>query len=492
MVVTCYKANISAATGIGPVELVVAQGGEAPQLDGHSPGGVPKCNIDYAIHQHLLTRDENGKLVGELATEWTAIDDTTWEFKLREGVKFQNGETLNAEIIKENIERIINPPDGLRTYGYIAGVTGAKVVDDLTVRILSENPMPTLPNSLPLLSMLPMSEMNRALKDVASRPVGAGPFRFVEWVRDDHLILEAFQDFWKGPPKIDKVTFVPIPENDVRVSALLVGQVDIITNVPVSAIDRLKASPDVDVYISEGPRIMYVGMVTEKEGPLQNLKVRQALNMAIDKDSIFKYILNGCGSSHGQPVGKSMIGYNPNTEPYPYDPKAAKALLAKAGYPDGFTVTFNCTLGRLSMDKEIAEAIASQLSKIGVNAEIKTMDWGTFSKIRASREIEGLFLGSLGYGSYDGYSVLYDGLRTGSNFSFYTSKTLDNMIKDIAAINDLDQREQKLQDAMQYAHDDAAWLFLGSIDTIFAARTDVKDYRTIIEYLWIGDAYIEK
>lgn len=475
-----------------PVELVIAQGVDVAQLDGHSPGGVPKCNIDFAVHQPLLTRDEDGKLVGALATEWTAIDDKTWEFKLREGVKFHNGETLNAETIKSNIERIINPPDGLSTYGYIAGVTGAEVVDDMTVRIISKNPMPTLPDSLPLLSMLPMSEMNRALEDVASSPVGAGPFKFVEWVKDDHLTLEVFKDFWKGTPKIDKIKFVPIAENDVRISALLTGEVDITTNVPVSSLDQLKASPDVEVYTAEGPRIIYVGMNTEKEGPLNNLKVRKALNMAIDKDSIFKYILAGSGNSYGQPVGKTMTGYNPAVEAYPYDVEAAKALLAEAGYPNGFTIPFNCSPGRFSMDKEIAEAIASQLSKIGVNAEIKTMDWSTFSKVRTSREMDGLFLTSLGYGSYDGYSVLYDGLRTDANFSFYTSETLDSMIEDIAATTDLEEREKKLQEAMQYVHDDAAWLFLGSIDTIFAARKEVKDYRAIIEYLWVGDASIVK
>jgi len=475
-----------------PAEIIVAQGVDVAQLDGHSPGGVPKCNIDFAIHQPLLTRDANGELTGALATEWTAVDDRTWEFKLREGVKFQNGETLNAETIKANIERIINPPAGLSTYGYIAGVTGAEVVDDLTVRIISGNPMPTLPDSLPLLSMLPMSEMNRSLEEVATRPVGAGPFQFVEWVKDDHLTLQAFPDFWKGTPKIDTVKFVPITEDDVRVSALLTGDVDIITNVPVSALDQLKSSPDVEVYTAEGPRVIYVGMNTEKEGPLQNVKVRQALNMAIDKDSIFEYILGGTGSSYGQPVGKTMTGYNPSVEPYAYDEEAAKALLAEAGYPDGFTVTFNCSPGRFSMDKEIAEAIASQLGKIGVNAEIKTMDWSTFSKARTSRELDGLFLTSLGYGSYDGYSVLYDGLRTGANFSFYTNKTLDGMIEDIAATTDLDSREKKLQDAMKFVHDDAAWLFLGSVDTIFAARKDVKDYRAIIEYLWLGDASVEK
>ena len=471
------------------VRVVVAQGVDPGQLDGHSPGGVPKCNVDFAIHSMLLTRDEDGTLVGALAEDWYQVDDTTWEFKLRENAKFQNGESVTAETIAANIQRIINPPSGLSTFGYIAGVTEAVAVDERTVQIKSEYPMATLPDSLPLLGMMAMESINADLEEVAVNPIGAGPFRLVEWVKDDHILLEKNPDFWGGDVAIDEVMFVPISENDVRVSALLTGDVDILTNVPISSLEQLKADPNVEVFQAEGPRIMYVNINTEEEGPLQDVKVRQALNLAIDKDSIYEYILKGTGSSYGQPVGSVMTGYNPDVAPYDYDVEAAKALLAEAGYPDGFTVTFNISPGRFSMDKEIAEAIASQLDKIGVTAEINSMDWASFSDMRKNHELSGLALSSLGYGSYDGYSVLYDGLRTGANYSTYSDPTLDAMIEEIATIVDLEQREAALQEAMQYVHDEAAWIFLGSIDTIFAARTDLENYRAIVEYLYLGDAY---
>lgn len=479
-----------AVWGQKQTKVIVAQGVDAPQLDGHSPGGVPKCNIDFAIHQPLLTRDSKGNLAPCLAVSWKQIDSTTWEFKLRAGVKFQNGEEFDANTVKANIERIIAPPKGLNTYGYIIGVTGAEVVDKLTVRIKSKVPMPLLPAALPLLSMLPLSEIkNKAPAEIAAHPVGAGPFEFVEWVKDDHLTLKAYDGFWNGAPKIKTLEFRAIPEDDVRVSALIAGDVDIITNVPISSLKQLAACKDVEVYRAPGPRIIYVGINNMKEGPLHNPLVRVALNLAIDKDAIFTYILSGMGVSYGQPVSSIMTGYNPSIKPYPYDSEKAKSLLAQVGYPNGFSINFDCSFGRFSKDKEIAEIIAAQLSKIGVSAQINSMDWSTYSKKRVGREFSGLFLASLGYGTYDGYSLLVDGLKTNAQFSFYSNPELDAAIDKIAAMNDSDRRESALQSAMALVHDDAAWIFLGSLDTIFAARKDLKDYRNIIEYLWLGDAY---
>jgi peptide/nickel transport system substrate-binding protein len=230
-----------------------------------------------------------------LATSWEAVNDTTWIFHLRKGVKFHNGEEFNAEAVRFSIDRVLNPATKARWRANFTFIDRVDIVDPFTVKIITKTPAPLLITNLGFGMLIVPPEYFKEKGDdyIATHPIGTGPFKFVRWVKDDEVVFEANENYWAGSPKIKTVVFKPIPEDSTRVAALLGGDVDIVKKVPIHLIPMVNKSKVAKVIVVPSAQGICCPIDTLKKGPLQDKRVRQAINYAVDKESIIKNVLEG-------------------------------------------------------------------------------------------------------------------------------------------------------------------------------------------------------
>ncbi|MBL8701474.1 MAG: ABC transporter substrate-binding protein [Alphaproteobacteria bacterium] len=426
------------------------------------------------IFDTLVMRDKDMKLVPGLAESWKSIDDTTWEFKLRSGVKFHNGEAFDANAVKFTIDRIIDPAAKSPTLSYIRTVKGVDVVDATTVRVRTDGPDPLLPTRMSRYPayIVPPGYVNQVGRDVfATKPVGTGPYKFVEFVPDQHVILDANADYWRGKPAVARVSWKTIPDGTARLTALLTGEVDIVESVPVDFAPRLKSSPDADlVSVKNGGLIIYLGLVM-KDAPLDNVKVRQALNMAIDRKAIVDNILQGMGSAMGTQVGPADFGYVA-IPPAPFNPARAKALLAEAGFPSGFTIRMQSSR-RYIKDVEVAQAIAQQFGDIGVKVEQEVLAWSVY--IQQVPQKGPIYM--LGWGStqtLDADAAIYAIMRSGEPYSTVAIPELDRLLDESRRIVDPAARATVLERIQRLAAEQVPMLTLYQEDALYGKRKNVN------------------
>jgi peptide/nickel transport system substrate-binding protein len=444
-------------------QIVIAQGGDPSTLDPHMHAENFTFAVVHNVFDHLVRRFvKDGQLAHEpgLATSWTAVNPTTWEFKLRKGVKFHNGEDFDAEAVKFSIERVLNPDQKARWRWAFADIERVEVVDPLTVRIVTKVPFPTLVTNLAFCMPIVPPKYVREKGDthVATNPVGTGPFKFVRWRKDDALVLEANEGYWRGAPKIKTLIFRPIPDESTRVAALSAGEIDIARGVPPSLVKQIADNPRTRIARVPSALNIHVILDTLKEGPLRDRRVRQAINYGVDKEGIIKSILEGNGGAVGGPLTPVMFGFAPDVKPYPYDPERAKRLLAEAGFAQGMSLTLNSPNGRYLKDKEVNEAIAGQLSRIGVRTQVAVHEWGTY----VSKWPDGLVpMYMIGWaGTWDADGIMFPLLRTGQRFSRWSHPEFDALIDKARRTLDQAERVKLYRQATQLAHDEAPWLFL--------------------------------
>ena len=442
-------------------QMIIAQGTDAATLDPHLTLTWSDYNVINHICDGLIRRDQDMKIVPDLAESWKLIDPLTHEFKLRRRIKFHNGEPFDAQVVKFNIERILDPKFSSRIKPFLEAIQRVEVVDDYTVHIITKKPSPVLLNEILNVQMLPPKYVKEKGDQYVTRnPVGTGPYRFVGWVKDSHITLEAFEQHWRGKPSFDRLIFKPIPEDSTRVAALLAGEVDIITNVPPSEINRLKAHKEVMPLMIPSTRCMFIKLNTEKP-PFNNKWVRQAINYAVDKDTLIEALFEGkVRKLDGQPLGPEYFGYNPDLKAYPYDPKKAKELLSKGGYPNGFEVEFDTSSGRYILDKEASQAIAGQLLKVGVKAKVSVLEWGLLMK----KYVEAHNMAPMTFFGIAARSIDADGMYTfdlaGSKFSYYHNEERDRLVLEARTIVDQNKRLNIYKKVSEIYREDAPFLYL--------------------------------
>lgn len=325
-----------------------------------------------------LTRLIDGQMLPWLATDWRLIDDLTWEFDLRPGVSFHNGEPFNAEAVRFTVAAIqdeANRSPYRPQYAFIARVD---VVDDLTVRIVTHAPHPTLLTNLPNLSMIPPGYFAEVGPDGYRRhPIGTGPYRYVEHARDQHAIIAANPDYWGGPQRWDRIIYRPIPEAAARASAVLAGEVDFAADIPPELRPMFQGARNGSRVVVEPGARFYLMMVNNKvEGyPTHDPLVRQALAYAVDREALANDLLQGTATPVSW-MARGTFGEDPDIQPLPYDPERARALLAEAGYPNGLDIVLDTPSGRYLKDREMADAVAGQMQAAGFNVTVRTAEWG--------------------------------------------------------------------------------------------------------------------
>ncbi len=471
--------SLAAAAFLIPIASTEAQEseitiGRAVSTTAMDPGFLREAaTIVDNIFDTLVMRDADMTLVPSLAESWKALDDTTWEFKLRQGVKFHNGEPFDAEAVKFTIDRIIDPAANAPTLSYIRTVTGVEIVDPQTVRIRTDGPDPLLPTRMSRYPtyIVPPKYVTEVGNDAfARRPVGTGPYEFVEFIPDQHVILEANPDYWRGTPAIDKVTWRAIPDGTARVTALLTGEADFIESVPVDLAPMVEQSPDADlVLVKNGGLTVYLGLVM-KEAPLDELKVRQALDAAIDRKGIVDNILRGMATPKGTQVGPADFGYL-DIPPTPYDPDKAKKLLAEAGYPDGFSIKMESTHRSLK-DSEVAQAIAQQFGDVGVKVDQEVLDWSVYTQ-EVPRPGPIYMLGWGSTQTLDADAAVYAIMRSGEPYSTVEIPELDALLDESRKIVDPAAREKVLEEIQTVAAEKVPLLTLYQEDALYGKAKDV-------------------
>jgi peptide/nickel transport system substrate-binding protein len=425
------------------------------------------------IFDTLVMRDKNMQLVPGLAESWAAINDTTWEFKLRQGVKFHNGEEFRADAVKFTVDRILDPNAKSPTLSYIRTVESVEVVDPFTVRIKTAGPDPLLPTRMsryPAYIVPPKYVAAVGNNTFATKPVGTGPYKFIEFIPDQHVILEANPDYWRGAPSIRKVTWRAIPDGTARLTALVTGEVDLIENVPVDLAPMITSSPDADlVQVKNGGLTIYLGLVMN-EKPLDNVKVRQALNIAIDRKSIVDNIMQGMATVRGTQVGPADFGYVDIPAPN-YDPARAKKLLAEAGLPDGFSIKMQSTR-RYMKDVEVAQAIAQQFGDIGVKVKQEVLDWSVY--VQQVPRQGPIFM--LGWGStqtLDSDAAIYAIMKTGEPYSTASIPQLDKLLDASRQIVDPEARKVVLANIQKLAAEEVPLITLYQEDSLYGKSKKV-------------------
>jgi peptide/nickel transport system substrate-binding protein len=460
-------------------QVVIAQGGDPSTMDPHMHAENFTFAVVHNVFDHLVRRFvKDGRLTHEpgLATSWTNVNPTTWEFKLRSGVKFHNGEEFNAEAVKFSIERVLNPDQKARWRWAFTDIEKVEVLDPLSVRIVTKAPFPTLITNLAFCMPIVPPKYVREKGDphVATNPVGTGPFKFVRWRKDDAMVLEANESYWRGSPKIKTLIFRPIPDESTRVAALMTGEIDIARGVPPSLVKQIADNPRTRVAKVPSALNIHVILDTLKEGPLRDKRVRQAINYGVDKEGIIKSILEGNGGAVGGPLTPVMFGFTPDVKPYPYDPERAKRLLAEAGFAQGISLTLNSPNGRYLKDKEVNEAIAGQLTKIGVRTQVVVHEWGTY----VSKWPDGLVpMYMIGWaGAWDADGIMFPLLRSGQRFSRWSNPDFDAILDKARRTLDQGERVKLYKQATQLAHDEAPWLFLFHGMDIYGVSRAVADW----------------
>ena len=350
-----------------------------------------QVNLAYVNHvfDPLVGQAANQQtLYPRLAVSWKALDDTTWEFKLRQGVKWHDGTPFTADDVVFTFERAPQVPNSPSSFaGYINSKT-IKKIDDHTIHIITKDPAPLTPLDMARFAIVSKHKGEGATTqdyNDGKAAVGTGPYRFKEWVHGDRMVFDANPDWWGGKAKWDRVVFKPIPLGPTRIASLLNGDVDVIDNVPTNDVADLAKRANINVAQIASHRLMFLNVdsnrdvspeVFGKDGkplspnPLKKADVRTAMSMAINRAAIQERIMGGFSAPTGQLVAKGAFAYIPGLEPV-FDPEGAKALLAKAGYPDGFKMTINGSGDRYVNDARITEVIAQMLTRIGIETSVK-------------------------------------------------------------------------------------------------------------------------
>ncbi len=458
--------------------IVFARSGDSVGLD---PARETDGESFYATAQIYDTLVEfvpgTTEIRPALAESWDVSDDgLTYTFNLREGVSFHDGTPFNAEAAQFSFERQLNEDHPYYQYGpwkywgYMdmnSIVESINVVDEYTLEFeLAKNEAPFIANlAMDFASIVSPAAVREHEGDFTSNPVGTGPFKFVSWTKDDSIVLERNEEYWRRPAYADRLVLRVIPDATARYLALQNGEVDVIDFPSPEDLADMKADPDIKVLQQEGLNVGYLALNAEKE-PFGDPRVRRALNYAVDKDAIIRAVYGEAGVPAKNPIPPTMWSYNDEIDPYPYDPQRARELLAEAGYADGFeTDIWAMPVARpYNPDgRTVAEVIQAQWAEVGVQAEIVSYDWGTYLDRTDNGEHETALLGWTGdNGDPDNFLWVLLSIpaaeKPAGNISFWRNEEFNSLIKEAKETLDHDRRVELYEEAQVIFHEDAPWV----------------------------------
>ena len=490
--------------------LKIALASEPTAMDPHYHQATPNNALAAHIFETLVAQDAKMSLVPGLASSWKALDDTTWEFALREGVKFSNGQPFTPQDVIFTFCRAMNNEEAIAgSYAAIVKkFADVSALDAHTLRIKTQKPYPLLPNDLTRMGILwngivehgPISfDLDKKCGVTGAWPkvidfnngkntIGTGPYKFKSYVKGSGIELERNEAYWGDKPEWRNVTLVPVPGAGPRLTGLLAGDFDVIESPAARDVPRIKNTPGFGYVVTPSVRVIYFQFDVGRDdsplvkapggkNPLQDVRVRRAISMAIDRKTIVDRIMDGMATPANQFLPDGMFGTLPQPPELKYDPETARKLLAEAGYPDGFELTLSSTNDRYINDGQITQAVAQYLSRIGIKANVDAMTRSVYFPKRAKREFS-VAMGGWSSETGEASSFLQYwvtsyapelGMGT-SNYGRYSNPELDKIFRQAVTTVDDAQREKLLQQALTIALDDLPSIPLHYESTLWAFR----------------------
>ena len=450
-------------------------------MDPHYHNIGPNNSTLRHIFEPLVRPDENQKLTPALATSWKALDDTTWEFKLRKNVRWHDGSLFTADDVVFTLKRVPNVPNSPSSFAtFTKPIIDVKVVDAHTLIFKTAFPHPLLPSDLTAVAIVSKAVGEKATTDdynSGKAAIGTGPYKFMEYVANQRIVVKANYGYWGGEEPWDKVTFKMLTSPAARVAALLSGDVEMIETVPTADIAKLEKDPKFALSNKVSNRVIYVHLnqhqdkapffLTDKAGkaldknPLKDVRVRKALSMAINRDAIVSKVMEGRAVAASQLLADNFFGTSKKLKPTKFDPEGAKKLLAEAGYPNGFAMTIHGPNNRYINDAAITQTIAQFYSRIGIDAKVDTMPSSVYFTRATKLEFSYMVLG---WGTESGEQgsalrsllATYDSAKGMgvTNRGRYSNATFDKALSAALVTMDDKKREGMIQGAAEMAMED--------------------------------------
>ncbi|GMV45054.1 MAG: ABC transporter substrate-binding protein [Pseudomonadota bacterium] len=467
-----------------------------PELNNHAG------DRSLALHfwDSIIAARDGGKLDATLAASWRALDDRTWEFKLKPDIKWQDGTPFTAEDIVFSFQRARSVPGSVATYaGSLRTVESTVAKDAHTVIVKTTTPNPMLPQNIASIYVVSkhIGEKSRTEDYNAGRAmIGTGPYKFVSYVPGDRTLMERNPTYWGPRPLWDKVTYRYIGNGAARTAALLAGDVDVIDKVAVTDVDKLRKTPSVSVYAYPGLRVLLLQpsfrpgpheFITDAAGkplaqnPLTDVRVRRALSMAINRKAIVERIMQGTVTEANQWMPQGSFGYNPEIKNIAHDPEQARKLLAEAGYPQGFQITIHVPGDRYPQAPETVQAVAQFWTRIGVRTQVQVVPWSMYSARAIKNEFAvaviawGNGTGEAGYGLLQTLAT-HDPKagRGANNWGRYSSEAVDKALDASTVEFNERRREAIFRHAANLVTGDVAQIPLFHYQNIWAAKKGLK------------------
>ncbi|MEM9475239.1 MAG: ABC transporter substrate-binding protein [Pseudomonadota bacterium] len=494
-------ASTALATAATAEELTIGVRSGAESMDPHFSAIGINVSAMKNVYDTLTARDNNLQLQPGLAESWEPVDDVTWRFNLRPGVTFHDGSTLDAADVVHSVNRIplaAGPDGGLVTY--TRRIVEATAIDDLTVEFKTDSPAATLPLDLTRLFVIPSEvalDTPVAEFNSGAAAIGTGPFKLESWEAKGDMVVVPNESYWGDAPAWDKVTFSEISNDSARTAALLSGRVDMVNYVPPTDVARVRSEGGLEVF--SGPSV-YIFMlfpdysdntplVRAKDGgaldanPFQDLRVRQAISYAVNREAIASRVMEDLATPASQIITEGFFGWSPEAGELSYDLEQAQALLAEAGYPDGFQVDLHCTSDRLPMDGDICAALGPMLARIGIDATVNATPRAVYFPAQSGREYSLMMngWGSLtGEASYILSSMVHTKKEDGAfgvfNHFSYSNEEIDKIVQTALGTIDADERKALLEQAMKLTMDDLMAIPIVNLSAIWAGNTEKLTY----------------
>jgi peptide/nickel transport system substrate-binding protein len=478
--------------------LVYGRGGDSVGLDPAHEDDGESFKVCDSIYETLVRyKEDSTEVEPALATSWDVSEDgLEWTFYLRRNVAFHDGTPFNAAAVVFSFERQYNPHHPFHNVGgpykYWEAMSMSDIVekveaiDEYTVKFTLKRAYAPFLNALalPPFSIVSPTALRKWGVEFSSHPVGTGPFKFLRWDRDDKIILEANDDYWGGRPKIDRLIFRSIPDNSVRLMELESGAIDAMDDPNPDDIPRIESNPNLVLLKRTGLNIVYLAMNTRKK-PFDDVRVRKAINHAINKNLIVSALYGGLAVPAKNPFPPEISGYNDEIQDYEYNPNLARRLLRQAGYPNGFRTTlWAMSVPRPYAPKplKLAEAIKADLEKIGVRAEIVTYEWGTYLEKVENGEHDMAILGWIAdFADPDNFLYILlskDSARKPAlNISFYIDDEFDSLVRKAQGETDQVKREALYRKAQEIFHRDAPWVCIAHNSQMAVISGKVKGFK---------------
>ncbi len=497
MGLVCATALVASAAA---QTLTIGVRGGPDSIDPHFTATGTHAESLKHVFDTLVWSGDGLELEPRLAESWKAINDTTWEFKLRRGVKFHDGSDFTAADVKFSIERIPVVSGPNPTTIYVRRVKEIKIIDPLTLHIVTDGAAPNLPNDFIRLFIVSSKAAAGLTKETANEAfnsgkaaTGTGPYKFVSWQPKGDLVLARNDNFWGAKEPWARHVRKEIPNDAARVAQLKAGQLDLISRVPASDIDALKRDPKINVQTIDTVYVFNVELdmrdkalnVTAKDGsaleknPFQDLRVREAIDLAIDRKALAEVAMEGLGKPASQMVTPSIFGFNKALGERKYDPAAARKLLADAGYPNGFRLQFSFTQDRLPGDRQVGTSIAQMLAAVGIDAQANAQPAAVFFPARTRGDYS---MSMSGWGTLTGeanytlsslaHSNDKDRKMGAFNVLGYKNPVMDKLLQDAAVEMDTAKRRKLLEDANALLEKDKQRLPIVAVGSAWAMQKD--------------------